>query len=73
MEKIITEHPAYKLGLSKATNEKEVIQMDDDFNVIAIYPSIHEAGRQTNIARQNICKVLKNERARAGGFRWKYK
>lgn len=37
-----------------------------------IYDSIHNASRMTNIAYQNIYKVCKGERKKAGGYCWKY-
>lgn len=67
-----TQH-SWALGMSKPVNEKSVIQLDDDFNFIAEYISLHEAGRQTGIAWQNISKVCLGLRPRAGGYRWKYK
>lgn len=41
-------------------------------NIIAIYESIHEAGRQTGIAWQNICKCCKGLRNTAGGYSWEF-
>lgn len=64
---------SWALGISKPTNEKVVVQLDDNFNSIAEYPSLHEAGRQTGIVWQNISKVCLGLRTKAGGFRWKYK
>ena len=37
-----------------------------------IYESIHEAWRMTGISYQNIYKVCKGERKRAGGYSWQY-
>ena len=37
-----------------------------------VYDSIHDASRITNIAYQNIYKVCKNIRKKAGGYCWKY-
>ena len=37
-----------------------------------VYDSIHDASRKTNIAYQNIYKVCKNIRKKAGGYCWKY-
>lgn len=53
--------------------EVAVIQMDNDYNFIAEHVSIHQAGRVTNIAWQNISKVVRGIRPRAGGYRWEYK
>ena len=40
--------------------------------IIAEFNSIHEAGRQTGIAWQNISKVVRGERTKAGGYAWVY-
>lgn len=37
-----------------------------------IYPSVHEAGRQTGIDNGSIIKCCKGKRKTAGGYRWKY-
>ena len=50
-----------------------VIQMDTDFKFVAEHVSLHQAGRDTGIAWQNISKVVRGLRHTAGGFRWKYK
>lgn len=67
---------AIKIGLRDIHNQwnnKQIIQMDEEFNEIAEFSSMHEAGRITGVAWQNISKVIRNERPRAGGFRWKCK
>ena len=35
-----------------------------------VYPSVHEASRQTGISRGNISACLKGKRKTAGGFHW---
>ena len=53
---------------------KAVLQLEiGTGKVIASYSSIHEAGRQTGIAWQNISKVVLGKRTKAGGFTWAYK
>lgn len=67
---------AIQLGLRDIHNQwnnKKVIQMDNDFNEIAEFNSMHEANRVTGIAWQNISKVCLGLRPRAGGYRWKHK
>ena len=67
---------AFDLGLLENNFKKQrkaILQLDEDFNIIAEYISIHDAGRITGIAWQNISKVLRGERPRAGKYRWKYK
>ncbi len=56
-----------------AAREVKIIQMDKEFNFIREHKSIHQAGRDTGIAWQNISKVLRGLRQTAGGFRWCYK
>lgn len=63
---------SYDNGLSKPPNEKEIEQWFEG-NLVNTFVSLHEAGRQTGIAWQNISKVCRNERKHAGGFQWKYK
>ena len=57
----------------RKAQEVAIIQMDTNFNVIAEHVSLHQAGRNTGIAWQNISKVVRGIRHTAGGFRWKYK
>ena len=67
---------AVNMGLCDARRKaSEVIieQYDLSGNFITEYPSIHEAGRVTNIAWQNISKVCRGLRKSAGNYYWKYK
>lgn len=57
----------------RITQETQISQLDLMGNLIESYPSIHEAGRLTNIAWQNISKVCRGLRTTAGGFKWQYK
>ena len=57
----------------RKAQEVAIIQMDTDFNEVAEHVSLHQAGRDTGIAWQNISKVVRGIRHTAGGFRWKYK
>ena len=70
-----TQH-AISLGLHKPKEQstcRAVVQMDEDFNDIAEFNSLHQVTEITGIAWQNVMKVCKGLRPRAGGFRWKYK
>ena len=40
--------------------------------LLATFPSIKEAERQTGIAVSNICHCCNGNRKMAGGFTWKY-
>lgn len=58
-----------------AENAKRPIeQLDDNFNVIARYPSIKDASIATGIKAQNISQTAngKTNRVHAGGYRWRY-
>lgn len=51
----------------------EIEQQDLMGNPIRSFMSLHDAGRETQIAWQNISKVCRGLRKTAGGFRWVYK
>ena len=53
-----------------ATMCKPVAQYDTNGTLIALFPSIQEAQRQTGI--KDICAVLKGRRKTKGGYVWKY-
>ena len=40
--------------------------------LLATFPSVQEAGRQTGISDGNICLCCNGERKSAGGFVWRY-
>ena len=71
-----TQH-AVDLGLCEkaiAASRKPILQIDrDSSRVIAEHISIHEAGRTTGVAWQNISKVVRGIRSHAGGYFWEYK
>lgn len=65
---------AAKAGLFGKKNKKgsmPVAQFDKNMNLIAVYPSFNEAGRQTGIKAGNISKSV-NEGYHAGGYIWKH-
>ena len=68
---------AMRLGLyepAMAKTRKKVLQFcRNTGNCIAEHASIHEAGRTSGVAWQNISKVLRNLREHAGGYSWVYK
>lgn len=49
-----------------------IYQLDDSGNVIKRWDSAKEAGESLGIQNQNIAKVLKGKRNKAGGYGWKY-
>ena len=51
----------------------EIAQLDAEGKEVASFMSLHDAGRMTGIAWQNISKVCRGLRKSAGGFGWAYK
>ena len=47
------------------------VEMYHNDRIIGFFESINKAQRKTGIWRENIRKVIKGERKRAGGFEWK--
>lgn len=68
-------HHAIKIGLTTFNAcKKPIFQCDKDtHDIIKEFPSTRDAYRATGIAYQNISKVLRGLRPKAGGFYWKYK
>ena len=60
-----------KQKMSDAKPKKPVEQWDGDV-LIKVYPSTHDAERQTLIDRGSITKVCKGIREKAGGYFWKF-
>lgn len=59
-------------AINKGIRGKSVYQLDDDGFVINTFDSIIQAEKVTEIQSQNIGKVCKGERERAGGYMWEY-
>ena len=53
-------------------NSKTISQYNKYGNLIDVYGSVNEAGRQLNIQFTNIAKCARGERKTSGGFIWKY-
>lgn len=51
---------------------KLVRQLDKQGNLLATFPSTHEAERVTRIHRQSICACCNGKNKSAGGYVWKY-
>jgi group I intron endonuclease len=64
-------HKLRESNLHKQKNSKAVVQMTDEGEVVAIYGSIRDAERQTNINRRCISFCLNGTCKHAGGFIWK--
>ncbi len=68
-----TQKKANEMKMGVGSTLVAVIQYTMEDEKLAEYPSLHVAGRLTNIAWQNISKVCRNVRTQAGGYKWKYK
>lgn len=65
-----------KISESQINNpqkSKVVQQFTKDGQLLAEYPSLAEATRQTGVPFSNICKCCKGIRPYAGNYKWKYK
>jgi HNH endonuclease/NUMOD4 motif len=62
---------AIRTGLMKIV-KRGVAQLTRDGTLIAIYPSLSEAGRVTKVSKGSICRVCQGHNITAGGFRWEY-
>lgn len=72
------EFHAYATGLKNPTRHPfngaksiPVVQMDKNRNVIKIYPSLNEAGRN-GFRSEDICKCCKGKLKTVGGYVWMY-
>jgi len=54
------------------SNSSSVSQYNKNNELIDVYGSVNEAGRQLKISFSNIAKCARGERNTAGGFIWKY-
>lgn len=66
-------------GIGRKTNNRTIIQLDMNGDILNEWSSIDEAGRKLNINSKNICTVCKYysgdgkiKRPSAGGYIWKY-
>ena len=62
-----------KILINRKDESKPVLQFDKNGNYLNEYLSIKDAERHTGIYKENICRVCRGERKRAGGYVWKYK
>lgn len=51
---------------------RAIIRLDDDFNVLEVYPSVAEASRSTGTNAKSIREAAKGKQRHAGGFVWRY-
>lgn len=63
--------PKTKNG-SRNTKEREVLQLDENGNVIAKFPSISAAAKAVNVTSSAISQVCTGRAKRCKGYYWKY-
>ena len=51
---------------------RAIIRLDDDLNVLEVYPSVAEASRSTGTNAKSIRDAAKGKQRHAGGFVWRY-
>ena len=61
-----------KANLNRIDCSKKVGQYDKLMNLLAVFPSMSEAERQTGIPHNRICMTCKGQYKSAGGYIWKY-
>ena len=64
---------ALKKKMRENNPSKSVLQFSKTGELIAEYPSIGEAERQTGCNNGKICECCKGKRKSTGGFIWRYK
>ncbi len=52
---------------------RAIIQLDDDGNILAEYPSVTKASETVGVNTKSISDAAKGKQKHAGGFCWKYK
>jgi hypothetical protein len=60
-------HAVYEIKTNNCC--KEIVQLDNDFNIISKYPSINVAQKELHIS--NISRAIRKKQ-RAGGYYWKF-
>lgn len=61
-------------GLKNRNNKysKKILQLNDNDEIINIFPSISEASRQLNVSCQAISDCLRGIQLHSAGYKWKY-
>ena len=68
--KVFTEEHRKNMADSKPKNP--VLQFSKDGELIAEYPSLHEAMEKTGCSQSSICSCCKEKLKSAGGYVWRY-
>lgn len=72
IEKKIKEEEKNKIDVSKVSNKRPIIQLNDNMEIINKFDSIAEAVRQTGINSKSIRDAAKGVQKHAGGYVWRY-
>ena len=61
-------------GLKNRNNKysKKILQLNDNDEIINIFPSISEASRQLNVSQQAISDCLRGIQLHSANYKWKY-
>ena len=61
-------------GLKNRNNKysKKILQLNDNDEIINIFPSISEASRQLNVSQQAISDCLRGIQLHSASYKWKY-
>ena len=54
-----------------AVGARAIIRLDDDLNILEIYPSVAEASRSTGTNAKSIREAAKGNQRHAGGVVWR--
>ena len=54
------------------SSSRKVLKLDDDNNILAVYPTLALAARENNCDSSGISKVCRGIRNKCGGFKWRY-
>lgn len=71
--KLGNQHTQRQSDRASKASGRAIIQMDDDGNVIAEYPTVTEAASAVGISMKSIRDAAKGIQRHAAGFCWRYK
>lgn len=63
---------AIQKNRGKTINNKMILQLNDNFEIISIYNSVMEASKITKIDNSVIGKVANGKYKKAGGYYWRW-
>lgn len=69
----IAERKRQKMYANTKQRFPDVVQLDLNGNLLAVYSNAGEASRITGMSQFSICRCCRGERKRYGNYIWKYK